>query len=140
MQAGDGSDQAQPETVSRRVAALFQPIEALENMLAFFGGIPGPSSAIETTGLPSMVSFATTTCPPGAAMLDRVVDEIGDGIKDQVAIAGHQHLAIAGDGEMGAVLLGRGIVQLDNLAGDFDQVHGAERALALPGSRFARSA
>src|SRR2546429_586598 len=27
-------------------------------------GIPGPSSAIEITGLPSTCSFATTTCPP----------------------------------------------------------------------------
>ena len=33
--------------------------------------------------------------PSGAAMLDRVVHEVGDRIKDQIAIAGHQYLRIA---------------------------------------------
>ena len=59
-------------------------------------------------------------------MLDRVVHEIGDRIKDQVTIAGHQHLTIAGNAETGAVLLGRGIVQLHHLAGDFDQIYGSD--------------
>ena len=80
-----------------------------------------------------MFSFGNDDLPSGAAMLDRIVHEIGDGIEDQVAIAGHQHLAIADDGEAGAVLFGRGIVQLDNLAGDFDQIDGAERALSRLG-------
>ena len=47
---------------------------------------------------------------PGAAMLDRIIDEVADGIKDQVAIAGRHHLAVADDGEAGAVLLCGGIV------------------------------
>ncbi len=66
-------------------------------------------------------------------MLDRIVHEIGDGIKDQIAIAGHQHLAIAGDREPGSVLFRCGIVQFNDLTGDFDEVHGAERSLARLG-------
>src|SRR5215211_6582016 len=82
------------------------------------------------TGLPSWISFVTTTLAAGAAVLDRIIHEIGNGIEDQIAIAGHQHLAIADDGETGAVLFGRGIVQLDYFACDFDQVHGAKGALS----------
>src|SRR5260370_14543319 len=42
MKAGDGRDQAEPETVSRRVAALFEPVKPLEHMLVFIGGKSRP--------------------------------------------------------------------------------------------------
>jgi hypothetical protein len=42
MKAGDGSDQTEPETVSRRVATVLDPVKALENMLVFLGGNSGP--------------------------------------------------------------------------------------------------
>ena len=57
----DGRDHAEPQTVSRRVAAVFKPVKALEDLLVSQAGIPGPSSAIEMTCLPSMFSVATTT-------------------------------------------------------------------------------
>src|SRR5258707_12404325 len=41
MKTGDGRDQAEPETVSRRVAALFEPVKPLEHMLVFIGGKVG---------------------------------------------------------------------------------------------------
>src|SRR3984893_5757886 len=41
MKTGDGRDQAEPETVSRRVAAGLQPAKALEEMLVFAGGDSG---------------------------------------------------------------------------------------------------
>ena len=85
------------------------------------------------TGLPSRFSFADDDVPSGATMLERIVHEIGDGIEDQIAIACHQHFAIAGNGEAGAVLFGRGIIQFDDLAGDLDQIHGAECALSCLG-------
>ena len=67
-------------------------------------------------------------------MLDRIVHEIGDGIKNQITIADHQHLhPITDNGETGAVLFGRCVVQLDNLTRDFNQIHGAERPLSCLG-------
>ena len=51
-------------------------------------------------------------------------------IEDQIAIASHQHLALARDGQGGCRPFGRGIVQLGDLACDFDEFDGAERALA----------
>src|SRR6266446_10804633 len=130
VKTGDGSDQAEPQTVSRRVAAVFEPVKALENLLVFVGGNSGPVVG-DRDDRPAIDVFVRDhDLPPDAAMLDRIVHEIGDGIKDQIAIAGHQHLAIADDGETGVVLFGRGIVQFDNLTGDFDQIDGAEPVLS----------
>src|ERR1700676_3503077 len=38
MKTGDGRDQAEPETVSRRVAAGLSPVKAPEDTLVFAGG------------------------------------------------------------------------------------------------------
>ena len=133
VKAGDGGHKAEPETVSRRVAALLEPVEALEDMLMLVGGNSRPVIG-DRDHRPAVDDLVRHhDMPSGAAVLDRIVDEIGDRIEDQIAIARHQHFALANDGETGAVRFGRGIVQLDDLAGDFDQVHGAECALALPG-------
>src|SRR5450631_3317422 len=130
MKTGDGRDQAEPETVSGRVAALFEPVKALEHMLVFVGGNSGPVIGDRDHRLAIDVFVRDDDLPSGAAMLDRIVHEVGYGIEDQIAIAGHQHLAIADNAETGAVRFSRGIVQLDNLAGDFDQIHGAEPAFS----------
>ena len=97
------------------------------------GGNPGPVIGDRDHRSAIHVFVRNDDLPAGAAMLDRIVDEVGDGIKDQITIASHQHLAIADNGETGAVRFGRGIVQLDNLTGDFGQIHGAERALSRLG-------
>ena len=133
MKASDGSDQTEPETVSRRVATVFEPVKALENVLVFVSGNSGPVIGDRDDGSAFNDFVGNDDLPSGAAMFDRIVHEIGDGIEDQVTIASHQHLTIADNAETGAVLFGRGIVQLDNLAGDFDQIHGAERALSRLG-------
>src|SRR5713226_420142 len=118
MKTGYGSDQAEPETVSRCVAALFEPVKALENTLVFVGGNSGPVIGDRDDRRAIDVFVRDHDLPSGAAMLDRIVHEIGDGIKDQIAIAGYQHFTIADKRETGAVLLRRGVVQLDNLTGD----------------------
>src|SRR5436305_12496069 len=41
VKMGDGSDQAEPQTVSRRVAAVLEPVKALEYLLVFVGGNSG---------------------------------------------------------------------------------------------------
>src|ERR1700716_3235555 len=129
MKTGDGSDQTEPETVSRRVATVFEPVKALENMLVFAGGNAGTVVGDRDHRRTIDVFVGNDNVPAGAAMLDRIVDEIGDGIEDQIAIAGHQHLNVADNGETRAVRFGGGIVQLDNLTGDFDQINSAESAL-----------
>jgi hypothetical protein len=42
VKAGDGGDQAEPEPVARPVAAVFEPVKALEDVLVLVGGNAGP--------------------------------------------------------------------------------------------------
>src|SRR5438067_11048460 len=42
VKMGDGSDQAEPQPVSRRVATMFEPVKALENLLVFARRNSGP--------------------------------------------------------------------------------------------------
>src|SRR5579883_1864223 len=95
VKTGDRCDQAEPEAVSRRVTGLFQAIEALEDMLALARRDAGPivgdrNRRLAINDLASDDDFA-----PGAAMLERIVDQIGDRIEDQVTIARDHHLARA---------------------------------------------
>src|SRR5712671_5059765 len=133
MNTGNGSNQAEPETVSRRVATVFESVKSLENMLTFIGGNSGPVIGDRDNRRAIDVFVGNDDLPSGAAMLDRIVHEIGDGIKDQITVTGHQHLTITDNGETGAVLFRRAVVQLDNLTGDFEQIHGAERTLSCLG-------
>src|SRR6202171_3786903 len=111
MKPGDGGDQAQPETVSWPVAAGLQPVKALENMLVLVGGNSG-SVIGDRDHRPAVNAFiGNDDLASGTAVLDGIVDEIGDGIEDQIAIAGHGHLRVADNSETGTVLFGRGIVQ-----------------------------
>src|SRR5205809_5245839 len=123
---GDRAARAVRQTVARRVSAVFEPVTALESLLVFVSANSGPVVGDRDDRLAIDVFVSDHDLPSGAAMLDRIVDEIGDGIEDQVAIAGYERFAIADDGEAGAHPFGRGIVQLHNLAGDFRQIDGAE--------------
>src|SRR5260370_17754937 len=111
MKTGDGSDQTEPETVSRRVATVFEPVKALENVLVFVSGNSGPVIG-DRDDRPAFNDFVgNDDLPSGAAMFDRIVHEICDGIEDQVTIASHHHLAIADNGETVPVLFCPPIVQ-----------------------------
>src|SRR5258708_8728916 len=107
MKTSDRSDQAEPETVSRREAAVFEAIKALENMLVFAGGNSGPviGHRYDRTAVDVFVGYDDS--PSGAPMLDRVVHEIGDPVKDQVTVAGHHHRTIAVNSDTRAVLSSR---------------------------------
>ena len=94
MKTGDGSDQTEPETVSRRVATVFEPVKALENVLVFVSGNSGPVIGDRDDGSAFNDFVRNDDLPSGTAMFDRIVHEIGDGIEDQVTITSHQHLAI----------------------------------------------
>src|SRR6202163_4853603 len=82
MKTGDGSDQAKAETISRRVAALLEPVKALEHMLVFVGGNSGPVIGDRDHRGAIDVFVRNDDLPAGTAMLDRIVHEIGDGIED----------------------------------------------------------
>src|SRR6185295_5683879 len=82
VKMGDGSDQAEPQPVSRRVTAVFEPVKALENLLVFVRGNSGPVIGDRDDRSAIDVFVRDHDLPPGAAMLDPIVHEIGDGIED----------------------------------------------------------
>src|SRR5882724_1238416 len=87
VKTGDGSDQTEPEAVSRRVATVFEPVKALENLLVFVGGNSGPVIG-DRDHRPAFNDFVRNDdLASFAAMFDRIVHEIGDGIEDQITIA-----------------------------------------------------
>ncbi len=140
METGNGRDQAQAQTVARRVTALFEPVEALEHVIALFGGnartIVGDRDHRPAAG----AATGHGDLPARAAVLDRVVDEIGDGVEQQVAVPGNRHLAVAVKAEAGRDLLGRGVVELDDLAGNLGEARAHETRSGGRGSRSPRSA
>src|SRR5262245_12393435 len=78
MKARDCGDEAEAETIARRVTALLQPVEALEDVIALAGG---NARTIVGDGdhRPAIAAAASHRhLPAFAAVLDRVVDEIGD--------------------------------------------------------------
>ena len=83
MNTGNGSNQAEPETISRRVATVFKSVKSLKNMLIFIGGNSGPVIGDRDNRRAINVLVSNDDLPSGAAMLDGIVHEIGDGIKDR---------------------------------------------------------
>ena len=129
MKTDNGSYQAQSETVSRRIATVFEPIKALEDLFAFVGGNSGPVIGDRYNRHTVNDVAGNHDVSSRAAVLDGIVHEIGDGIENQIGIADGEDRTIAGDREASTVLLGRGIVQLGDLADDLYQIDGAKRFL-----------
>src|SRR5260370_37165325 len=115
MKTRDGSDQAEPETVSGRVAAVFEAIKALEDMLVFAGGNPGPVIGDRDDRTTVDVFVGDHDPPCGGPMLDRVVHELGYRVKYQITIAGHQHLPIDGTAVARSVLSGLAVVHIQTI-------------------------
>src|SRR5262249_53941755 len=116
MKTGHRCDQTEAEAVARRVAALFKAIEALEDMLMLARRDTAPIVRDRNDRLAVNHLTGDDDLAAGAAVLERIVDEIGDGIEDQVAIARRHHLSIPYERQLRAILLRRSIIQFDDLA------------------------
>ena len=130
MQAGDGRDQAEAEAIARCIAALFEPIEALENLIVLTGGNSRSVVGDRNHGHAAHIFTGNHDLPGEAAVLERIVDDVGDRVENQVAIAGDHYLAVTDHDETGTTLLGCGVIQLDHLARDLGQVDAAKPALS----------
>src|SRR5215831_6625812 len=77
-----------------------------------------------------------------AAVLERIIDKIGDGIEQEIPIASDEYLLVPGAAEPAAIFLRRGVEQLNDLVCNLGQIHCAERVpsiarldLRYPGNR-----
>src|SRR5262249_43001957 len=84
VQAGDGGDDAEPEPVARRVAPALEAIEALEDVLTLLDRNPRPMIRDRDDGVTLAAIDLDGDPAPGSAMLDCVVDEIGDGVEQEI--------------------------------------------------------
>src|SRR5262249_42045474 len=116
VEAGDDRREAQAEATARAASAALDPVEALEHMLALLEGYAGRG-----VGDAAVCSLATAQNPPLAttapAMSYRIVDEVGDGVEEEIPIPEHGHSAGAFELDVPASFLGRGVEQLRHLAG-----------------------
>src|SRR5271169_4034732 len=91
MQIGNRRNQAKAEAVSRPVAAALESIEPSQYVIAFFDRNSG-SPITDRENRPIGASRdGDLDLTPIAAMLDRVVDKIGDRVEQEIAIADHGH-------------------------------------------------
>jgi hypothetical protein len=59
-------------------------------------------------------------------MLDRIVDQVGDRIEQQIPVAGDHHRLVANHFKINVLVFGGGIIEIDHRLGDFDKIHRAE--------------
>ena len=111
MEAGNRGDKAEPQTVAGAAPTVVEPVEPLQNVLVLFGwnaramvGDRNHRTQAIGGGLDQHIARA--------AMLDGVVDEIGDGIEEEIPIAQHWRLPLTYDFNANAFLLGGSIEQL----------------------------
>ena len=118
METGNGSDKAEAESVAWSAATPFQPVKALEDVLAFIGGNSRPIIGDRYDGTALILSDFYGHLTAFTTMFDGVVDEIGHGIEQEVSITCDQYSLIRDDIETPALVLRGGIEQLHNLARD----------------------
>ena len=91
MQIGNRCNQAETKAVSGPVAAALEPIEPSQNVLALLDRYSGPPIADGENRPSGALRYGDPNLAPIAAMLDRVVDKIGDRVEQKIAIANHGH-------------------------------------------------
>jgi hypothetical protein len=117
METGNGGDKAEAEPVARSAATPFEPVKALEDVLAFIGrnsrSIIGYRN--DRTAIPSDLHGHPTGF---TAMFDRIVNEVRHGIEQEVSIARYKYSLIHDSIQMRMLLFRGGIEQLHDLACD----------------------
>jgi len=109
MEAGNGGDKAEAEPIARSAAIPFQPVKALEDVLAFIVGNSRPIVGDRNDRTAILSDFHGH--PTGfTAMFDRIVDEVGHGIEQKVPIARYEY-SLAHDGIEMRMLVFRGGIE-----------------------------
>jgi len=130
VQFGDGRDEAEAKTQPRVAAAFIGTVEASRDEIAF-GGSDARSIVADTHD--AFVAHASKAHLDAAAFggeFHRIVDEIGNGLEQEVTVAPHDHVLLHSDRESDSLVLGNGLVELADLAQEIRQRHLAEGGCA----------
>src|SRR5437763_1979146 len=85
----DSGDKAEAETRSRRMAARFEPHEALQHTRTVLGGNSGPAVGYAERDANGRVLDGNGHFATRRRVFDGVVDEIGEGLAHKTWVAGH---------------------------------------------------
>ena len=126
MQLSDGRDKTETEAIARAASAALDPVESLEDVLALLEGNARPTISDRDRGTVVVVLHRDLDIA-SPAVLDGIVDEVGDRVEQEIPIAKDGHPPAALELHATAHLFGRGVEQLCDLAGQLVQVDDAER-------------
>ena len=99
MQTGDGGDKAQPKPVAGHAAAAFKPIKASEHMLMFGDRNSRPVIGDRKHGAVTIMRDVYDHFAAFRAVFDRIVDEIGQRVEQEVHIPRDKRALIAGNAQ-----------------------------------------
>ncbi len=116
MQLSYSRDQAETKAMARAASAALDPVESLEDMLAFLEGNTGPTISNRDRGTVVVVTHRDLDIPP--AVRYSIVDEVGNRVEQEITVANHRHPTAALEPHATALLFGRGVEQLCDLAGN----------------------
>src|SRR5215831_1201956 len=125
MKTRDGRNQAEPKAVSSRLTTAFEPIKTFEHVLVF-----GSGNSRSIIGNRDNRAAIAARCdlhgyiPVGAAMFDRIVYKIADGVENKIAVTGNTHPLISDKVKMCALFFCSRIVQFHDLTCNLGDVNG----------------
>ena len=131
MQIGNRCNQAETEAVSRPVAAALEPIEPSQHVIALFDRNSGPPIADRENRPIGASRDRDPDLAPIAAMLDRVVDKIGDGVEQEIAIADYGHCFARRKLKPDGLFLRRGLEQFHDFPNNLAQIGVAKRSRSV---------
>jgi hypothetical protein len=112
METGNGGDNAEPEAIPGCAATPFEPVKTLENMSILVSGNSRPVIGYRNEGSAVAMRNLNRHLPRVTAMLDGIVDEIGNCIEQEISISRDEYALIPGEREMPAAFFRDGIEQL----------------------------
>jgi len=131
VKVGDSGNEAETEPVAGAVPAALQSIEPFEYVFALLDRNSRTTIGDGEDASIGAVRDNDFDLPSIAPVLDRVIDEIRDGVEQEIAITDYAHPLRAGKPEPNGLLLSRRIEQLYDLAGDLAQVDIVKRGGAV---------
>ena len=126
MKVGDGRDEAETETAAWAVAARLEAIKAPQNMSTFLDRNSRSAVGYRKDRPAWAARNRELDRGFGPAVFYSVVDQVRDCVEQQIPIADNIYAIVSAEFERRAVVLGRRIEQLDDLASNLSQVKSAE--------------
>jgi hypothetical protein len=133
VQVGYRLNEREAETAAGRGAARLQPVEAPEYFFALRCGNARPGVGDRQYWRARVLSQADADSHPGRTMANGVFDEIGNHLRQKLAVAGDRKIALDTDLQFLALIFGDSGIGFKNRGQDPAKAHIRKRRLAGAG-------